>query len=368
MNRLSLLIIAVALNFGLTACSLPRGAAVSSEVLQGASADNAPFALHVVSPEFLKQIENWSGNQSSRSYPWISRQAGPASPLIAAGDIVSLQIWDSGENSLLSTTGQKATELSGLVVSPSGTIYVPYVGDVLLTGLTPDGARKELQFKIENLIPAVQVQLVHQSGRKNSVDLVGGVLRAGNFPLPDRNFTVLSLLSAGGGVDKGIQNPQVRLVRNGKTYGTSLNTLYENPSRDTTLRGGDQVIIDEEKRYFLAMGASRREAIVYFTKDKLTALDAISLMGGLNDLRADPKGILVLRNYPPSAVRTDNTGPNRDQVVFSIDLTSAEGLFSAKKFEIVPGDVVLATESLVTAASSILGLFGAVLGLAAIAN
>ena len=89
-------------------------------------------------------------------------------------------------------------------------------------------------------------------------------------------------------------------------------------------------------------------------------------MGGLNDLRADPQGILILRDYPSSTVRADGSGPGRDQVVFSIDLTSAEGLFSAKNFEIASGDVVLATESLVTAASSIIGLFGAVVGIAAI--
>ncbi|MEH6835077.1 MULTISPECIES: polysaccharide biosynthesis/export family protein [Falsihalocynthiibacter] len=366
MTRLTNLIFALVAGLGIAACSLPRGAAVSSEVISGAGDANSPFALHVISPDFLTQFAKWPGNQSSKSYPWISHQAGPASPIIAAGDIVSLRIWDSGENSLLSTDGQKATELAGLVVSPSGTIYVPYVGDVLLTGLTPEGARKELQVKIETLIPAVQVQLVHVSGRKNSVDLVGGVMKAGSFQLPDRNFTVLSLLSAGGGVDRGVRNPQIRLVRNNTTYGTSLDNLYEDPSRDTTLRGGDKVIVDEEKRYFVGMGASKNEATIYFSKDNITALDAIAMMGGLNDLRADPEGILVLRNYPTSAIRLDGTGPARDQIVFSIDLTSAEGLFGAKKFEIVPGDVVLATESVVTAASSIVGLFGAVVGVAAL--
>lgn len=368
MKLLSHLLIAAVAMLGLSACSIPRGAAISSEVVSGVGKEDAPFEMQIVSRSFIKQIEHWPGNQSNKSYPWISRQAGPASSLIAAGDTVSIRIWDSGENSLLSTEGQKVTSLEGLKVSPAGTVYIPYVGEVLLTNLTPDGARKELQTKIEGLIPAAQVQLHHQSGRKNTVDLVGGVKNAGSFPLPDRNFSVLSLLSAGGGIDSDLRNPQIRLVRNGTTYGTSIEKLYANPSRDTTLRGGDKVIVDQERRSFIAMGAAKEEDIIYFNQDTVTALGAISLMGGLNDLRADPEGVLIFRNYPDSALRSDGSGPKRDQVVFSIDLTHADGLFSAGQFEIMPGDVVLATESFVTAAGTVAGFFGVMIGLAAIAN
>lgn len=366
MKRLSHLLIITLTTFSLSACSLPRGAATSSEMLGDVSAEDATFALHIVSRSFLDQLGRWPQNQSVKNYSWIGRQAGPASPLIAAGDVVDIQIWDSGENSLLSTEGQKATSLPGLRVSPAGTVYVPYVGDILLTGLTPDGARKELQNKIEGIIPAAQIQLAHKSGRKNTVDLVGGVNQAGNFPLPDRNFSVLSLLSAGGGVDSDLRNPQVRLVRNGQTYGTSVETLFENPNRDTTLRGGDKVIVDEDRRSFIGMGAAKNEDTIFFNKEHLSALEAISLMGGLLDLRADPEGILIFRNYPSSAVRTDGTGPTRDQVIFSIDLTSADGLFSAGKFDIMPGDVVYATESFITAAGTAFGFLSALVGVAAV--
>jgi polysaccharide export outer membrane protein len=245
---------------------------------------------------------------------------------------------------------------------------VPYVGDILVTGFTPDGARKEVQAKVESLIPAAQVQLSHRSGRKNSVDLIGGVNKAGSYPLPDRNFTVLGLLSAGGGASAHLNNPQVRLVRSGKTYSTSLENLYDHPNLDTTLRGGDQVIVNGEKRFFLTLGAAKTQSTIYFNKDKINALDAISLMGGLNELRADPEGILILRTYPDSAVRTDGSGPAHSRVVFSIDLTHAEGLFSAGQFEIASGDVVLATESVVTAARTALGLFSAMLGIAALTD
>jgi polysaccharide export outer membrane protein len=364
MNWLLRIVCPLALALTVAACSLPRGAGVTSEVISGANSETSSFSLHLVSKDFLESFKQWPQNQSVRASSWLPRKAGPASAMISVGDVIDLQVWDSSENSLLTPLAAKAQPLTGLMVSPSGTIFVPYVGDILVKGFTPDGARKEIQSKVESLIPSAQVQLAHRSGRKNSVDLVGGVGRAGSYPLPDRNFTILGLLSAGGGVNPSLNNPQVRLVRRGKTYSTSLETLYDNPNLDTTLRGGDQVIVNSEKRFFLTMGAASKEATIYFNKDKLNALDAISLMGGINDLRANPQGILILRTYPKSALRTDETGPDREQVVFSIDLTHAEGLFNAGQFEIASGDVVLATESVVTAARTALGLFGTVLGIA----
>lgn len=50
-------------------------------------------------------------------------------------------------------------------------------------------------------------------------------------------------------------------------------------------------------------------------------------------------------------------------MVFAFDLTSADGLFAARKFEIEPGDTVLATESPVNNARTILGLVGTTFGL-----
>jgi polysaccharide export outer membrane protein len=52
-------------------------------------------------------------------------------------------------------------------------------------------------------------------------------------------------------------------------------------------------------------------------------------------------------------------------VVFTFDLTSADGLFAARQFQIQSGDTVLATESPVTNARTILGLFGSVFGVTA---
>lgn len=255
-------------------------------------------------------------------------------------------------------------QIQALEVAPDGTIFLPYVGDTPVAGMTLQVARKTLHEAIERIVPSSQVQLTMAEGRSNSVDLIGGVGAPGSYPMPDRNFTLLNLIALGGGVQTGLTNPQVRLIRAGDIYGTSIARLYADPRRNTLLRGGDQVIVEEDRRYFLSLGAAGQQSQHRFVQDDISALDAISIIGGVESRRGNPGGVLILREYPQNALRADGTGPNQSRVVFTLDLTSADGLFSARNFHLAQGDLVLVTESPITSAQTIFGLVGAVFGLA----
>ena len=113
---------------------------------------------------------------------------------------------------------------------------------------------------------------------------------------------------------------------------------------------------------FLSLGATGTQAQHLFPDDQVSALDALAVIGGLDAGRANAQGILILRTYPHRAV--GRGGPPKPWVVFTLDLTTADGLFSAKSFEVMPGDLIYGTESPVTTAGTVLGLFGAALGVA----
>lgn len=61
-------------------------------------------------------------------------------------------------------------------------------------------------------------------------------------------------------------------------------------------------------------------------------------------------------------MRSDGTGPDRERVVFTIDLTSADGLSSARQFALTNGDLVYVTESRIARTRTILGLVGTAFG------
>jgi len=352
---------AVLLVLLVAACSLPGGPGIPKKELRKADAALPEFAVYQVTRALLPSVAGWPLT-GENNHSWITRQPGPMIQRIAAGDRLDLTVWDSDENTLLASAGQKVVDLRSARVDASGHIFVPYLDKVRVAGMTPERAREHVQQELSVLIPSAQVQLTLTEGRRNTVDLVGGVGQPGAYPLPDRNFSVLSLLSAGGGVSGGLDNPQIRLMRDGRIYGTSVARLYAEPALDTTLRGSDKVIVEEDRRYFISLGATGAERLHPFTKDTISAMDAMAISDGLADSSANPKGILILREYPASALRPGQRGPRHQRVVFTLDLTSADGLFSARQFRIHPNDVVLATESPITAARTIFGLIGSAFG------
>jgi len=330
----------------LAACADGPGAAPRAEqILKGAEKEDATFAVFPVTRETLPILSSWPHKPNPNPTGWIDRVRGPSSQTIEVGDTLDLSIWDNGESSLLAQNGQKVVELKGIRVSPDGEVFLPYVDRVYIANMTPDRARAAVQEKFDAIIPSAQVQLRHEPGRQSSVDLISGVNKPGNFVMPDRDFTVLSLIAQGGGLTKDLTNPQVRLLRGSKVYGISADRLMKTPALDTTLRGGDKVYVESDERYFLSLGATNKQQQIPFPDDKVSALDAASLAGGLKDTRANPKAVLVLRDYDARQVRSDGTGPNKDRVVFTVDLTTADGLFSAGEFLIQDRDVVMVTES-----------------------
>ncbi|SFO84080.1 polysaccharide biosynthesis/export family protein [Tranquillimonas alkanivorans] len=348
----------------LSGCSqLPRGAVVEREITREAAKPDADFAFYQVTRALLPVVETWPETPVERSDGWPRAMPGSVGQIIQPGDTLNVTIWDSDTNSLLTAPGQQVAPLGAMSVSPAGRVFIPYVGEVRVAGMSPERAREAIQRELESISPNAQVQVTFDAGRQNTVDLVAGVTTPGSYPLPNRNYSVLSLISQGGGIPTTLRNPRVKLQRGGKVYAVAADTLFEHPEADAVLVGGDKVIVEEDERFFLALGASGREEIVYFPQDELTALEAIALMGGVVETRADPGGILVLREYPRAALVPGARGPRSTDVVFSVDLTTPDGLFSAKNFEIEAGDVVIATESPVTSLRTAFALFGAAFGL-----
>ena len=354
------------------ACSsVPRGAGFQSEVLAASNAGELTgedpvydFAVLEISRDILPTLVNWPQN-GARNYRWINRKIQPASSIIAPGDVLDVAVWDAEENSLLTSAGQRVARLQAIAVNSDGRIFIPFVGNMKVSGMSPQTAREQIETHLIATIPSAQVQISVVPGRANTANLVGGVNAPGVYPLPDRDYTLLSLVAQGGGVRSNIKSAQVRLMRGPVVYGISLERLYADPKLDTTLIGGDLVVVEEDDRYFLSLGATGSEALHNFPKDRVTALDALAIVGGVSDARGDPQGILILREYAMSAVRPDlSSGPPQTRVVFTMDLTTADGLFSAAKFDVQSGDLVYATENPVNAAQTVLSIFGSVLGIA----
>ena len=365
----------------LAACgNLPRGAGIERELLAhqndvvkpdgsvgkaSGAADEVPaaFAVEPITRGSLAKYAAWPA-VGDKSRPWIKRVDQPNSRIIAPGDTVNITVWNAEENGLLTTPGQRVMSMAPIQVSSSGQIFLPYVGQLRISGMSPDHARGEIEKAYASVAPSAQVQLALAEGRQSTVSVVAGVGSPGSFPLVDQDMTVLDILAASGGALEAFKNPQLRLQRGDQTYGIGLNRVLNDPALNTTLQGGDRIYVEDDDRYFLSLGAAGTKAQHTFPQQQLTALDALSIIGGLAADRANAQGIMVLRTYMAKAVRRDGSGPRHERTIFTLDLTNADGLFSAGEFQIQPGDLIYVTESPLIGTRNVFGVIGSVFGLA----
>ena len=113
----------------LAACSLPRGTGMEREIIGRAGDAEANFAVYPVTRAFLPTLAEWPVT-GEPDLNWITTSTGSRSQVIAPGDMVSISIWDSNENSLLTAPEQRVVGLEEMRVSASGTIFMPYMGSV----------------------------------------------------------------------------------------------------------------------------------------------------------------------------------------------------------------------------------------------
>ncbi len=342
----------------LSACGLPRGAGFQSEVLGNTAGDaaaeqEAGFSVFEVNRATLPVLQAW-GNAESEVLAWPTAQSQPASLIIAPGDTVQLTIWDAEENSIFGAAG--VTPIQATEVDTRGRIFVPFIGELRVSGMSPATARQRVEEELVMTVPSAQVQLIVEAGRGNTANLSSGVAAPGLYPLPQRNFSILELFSLAGGPNPQLVEPQVRLIRNGQTFGAPFDDILTDPRRNIAMRGGDTVYVVEDERQFIALGATGSQSVFDFPEPAFSALEAMAFIGGVNAGTANPEAVLIMREYDSEALGDGISGPPQERVVFKIDLTSADGLFSAGNFMLQDGDLIYGTESLLGPFLTALGL------------
>jgi polysaccharide export outer membrane protein len=352
---------AIAACLSLASCGLPRSAAFTSELLSASNANTAAagedpvydFAIYNVDRDTLPVLAAWSGHQEA-ALPWISAREQPASLIIAPSDMLQLTIWDAEEDSLFGRGG--VTALQPTKVDTAGRIFVPFIGELRVSGMSPTTARQRIEEELVRTVPSAQVQLVVEPGRENTVNLSSGIGAPGLYPLTDRNVKILDLFSQAGGVGATLVAPQVRLVRDGRTYGIAFDRLLVEPELNAAIRGGDRIYAIGDERKFIALGATGSQSIFDFPEAEFSALEALALIGGVSAGSGNPESILVMREYDPDDVRDGVSGPPKERVVFAMDMTTADGVFSAGRFMLEDGDLIYGTESAISTALAVIGL------------
>jgi polysaccharide biosynthesis/export protein len=339
----------------LSGCTVPRGAASLAGLKGGVvELEGAPRFTPVTRASVAELNRTALAAGPARSWP---HNVATLEMDVRIGDQVEVIVWDSDPSSLIMTAGQRSVALPAMRVDSAGGINLPYGGQVLIAGLSLEVARTQITNALRERVPTAELQINFAAGPNNMVHVVEGVSRPGQYPLQIESNHVLSTLSAAGGIAPSLTNPVVRVVRGGQVYEVAASALLDGSVGDIPLRGGDRLIIVQDPRRFTAIGATSAERVINFDRQEVTAIEALAMASGLLDQRADPKSILVLRSH-----MTESSSEAAD-ILYTIDLTSADGLFAARRFLIQDGDTFLATEAPLSATRTVLELIGSMVGI-----
>lgn len=327
-------------------CGLPRSGPSKSEIFAGSTLRQGDAFVVSVND----RVTRATAVVPELSFPPSLQSAGRVnSETISAGDVLALQIYENvRDEPLLSVAGERVSALTDVQVDSNGYIFVPYAGRIKAAGRTPDQLRAAITKELDTQTPDPQVMVTRASGDGSTVSVSGGVTAQGVYPIERPTRTLSAMLAQAGGVALEPAVAQVRLTRGNTTRKIWLQDLYDNPKLDVALRAGDRIVVERDRRAFVALGATGTQTRMPFDTQTLSALEAIAQVGGLNTNLADPTGIFVFRNEPDVIAnkvlaRNDLKGDQR--MVYVLDLTKPMGMFHARDFVIRDGDTVYVTEA-----------------------
>jgi polysaccharide export outer membrane protein len=271
------------------------------------------------------------------------------SDIVNPGDVLSIQVFENvRDEPLLSTAGGRVSILEEVQVDGQGFIFIPYAGRIKAGGQTVEGVRTAITRALDAQTPDPQVRVSRVAGDGATVSVSGGVGGQGVYPIERSTRTLSAMLARAGGIAIEPDVALVRVTRGGQTGQIWLRDLWDNPSLDIALRPGDRIVVEQDRRAFVALGATGTQTRVPFDTQTLSAIEAIAQVGGLNTNLADPTGVFVFRNEPAeiaNAVLGRNDLQGDQRFVYVLDLTQPTGMFEARDFVIRDGDTVFVTEA-----------------------
>lgn len=201
----------------------------------------------------------------------------PKDYVLSAGDELLINVWGDSELNLK------------LKVSPDGTILVPNLGPVSVSGLTITSAEVRLRQELSQIMSSISstgegntfVSVSLSQIRSMKVNIVGEVVNPGTYTLPSL-ATLFNALYAAGGVNDIGSLRNIRVFRNSKeianldVYDYLLNGKY---TTNVRLEENDMIIVGPYEQLAVVRGKVKRNRIFEMRKGE-TLQQLLDMAGG----------------------------------------------------------------------------------------
>src|SRR5712671_5630095 len=277
----------------------------------------------------------------------------PPAPKIGIGDSVSVSIWEAAGGGLFGASptdhvsaGSRNVTIPEQVVARDGAISVPFAGRVPVAGRSAVEVQRTIEQRLAEKAIEPQVIVTTTKSVTNAATVSGEVVSGSRVPLSVNGDRLLDLIALAGGAKAPVYETFVRLSREGVTVTIPMERLVSDPAENIYAWPGDVLTLVKIPQTFSVFGATGLNTQVSFNAEKVTLAEALAKAGGLQDLRADPKGVFLFRFEPPDVVGALNaaplaTGPGGSSpIVYRLDLSDAKSYFFAQRFPVDDKDII----------------------------
>lgn len=343
----------------LGACTSLGGAGPSTGAIRGAQEDGAAYAEGAIQvlPLGSEVVAGLASYERAASFAELFGESGVSATVLAPGDQVDIAIWEAPPAVLFGAAPgdlqlgggpdlASNTPIPRQQVDEAGMIAIPFVGRIKVLGMRPEQVESLIVGRLRRRAndPQAVVRLVQNETR--TATILGEVSSSRQIGLSARGERLLDALAVAGGTKQPIEQSTVQLARGDRRAVMPLEKVINDPLQNVRLRPGDVVTVQHQPFSFVALGAVARNAEVPFEGNGITLAEALGRVGGLNDRRADVKGVFVFRLEDRAALPTlagadvRTTSDGRVPVVYTLRMTDAASLFTMQDFRMRDGDVL----------------------------
>lgn len=303
----------------------------ADKLKSGVSEDNIRVNLVPITPQLIMDEEK------ARPKPTIPPELlayQPPAYQIGPNDVLYVTVWDHPE--LTTPSGsQQQTAANGRVVRPNGELFYPFVGNIMVKGMTLGALTDKLTRDLSKYIDKPQVDVSVLSFESQKVTLSGAFKNTAPIKLTSTPISLIEAIGIGGVADDQVDLTSVKLTRDGREYALNMYAL----NRDSPdigkvyLKSRDNIHLTyNDNKKVLVMGEVGQQQALSFRAESVALSEALGSVGGLDKSAADGKAVYVIRGMKDLE--------KQPAKIFQLNAKSASSYILASRFRLQPQDVV----------------------------
>lgn len=275
--------------------------------------------------------------------------------VIQAGDVIDVIIWEAppallfgAANDITALNGSKEVKIPEQMIDSRGQITIPFVGSIGVIGKTPQQVERAIVAGLNKKAnsPSAMVRIVKNNSA--NVTVVGEVNNSVRMALTGKAERVLDAIAAAGGTKHPSSRTTIQLSRQGVSVEMLYDDVIKDPSQNVILQAGDVVSVNYQTQSFTVLGATAKNDEINFEAGGISLMQALARAGGLNDSRADIRGVFIFRQEAISMLTPEQiralpmqlqAGPVVP-VVYRLDLNDPVNYIVAQQFSIRDKDLI----------------------------